>query len=202
MNLWNISFGEDFLSDEVAVGSTPTPTEIRRDGKPFLADSWTATHDAGYICSKDQRVFQVTTERATEMVAPGHAKASPQTAIGTFLPASGAKGCFAMKRKNGRFWPRRPIRVGRENIGLTCPTNWPWRSTGSRLSTNSIPVVVICGLFKMLQRPSGSSMEGFSRRSDSDPELVRAFPGFKIEVRAPLFLPPMNFQERVAQMAQ
>jgi hypothetical protein len=42
--------GEDFLSDEVVAASNPESSGISRIGESFLADTWTVTQDAGYIC--------------------------------------------------------------------------------------------------------------------------------------------------------
>jgi hypothetical protein len=48
-----LSAGEDFLSDELVSPVEPTATPVARDGKAFLADSWAATEEAGYICTKE-----------------------------------------------------------------------------------------------------------------------------------------------------
>lgn len=65
----------DLTSDEVVEAPDPTAPPLERSGKAFLADTWTVTGDAGYICTKDGRLLRVTTERVAPLDAPGSCEA-------------------------------------------------------------------------------------------------------------------------------
>ena len=67
---FTLSAGEDFLSDELVSSVEPT-NSIARDGKAFLADSWAAAEDAGYICTKKGNLIRVTKEHVAPLEAPG-----------------------------------------------------------------------------------------------------------------------------------
>jgi hypothetical protein len=66
-----VKAGEEFNSDELISAADPTSAAIARDGEPFLADTWTAAADTGYICSKDHRLFSTTGEHVTLLSTPG-----------------------------------------------------------------------------------------------------------------------------------
>ena len=86
--------GEDFPSDEVVVASNPASSGIRRIGEPFLADTWTVTQDAGYICSKDQRLFRITDQANAQLSAPGPCESVSADDDSNLLVSIRTKGVF------------------------------------------------------------------------------------------------------------
>lgn len=89
-----VRVGEDFLSDEVVAASSPTSSGISRVGEPFLSDAWTVTQDAGYICSKDQRLFQVTDQSVVQLSAPGPCESVSAEDDSNLLVSIRTKGVF------------------------------------------------------------------------------------------------------------
>lgn len=85
---------EDFQSDEVVGPDGATATRVARDGKPFLADTWTASGDAGYICTKAGKLIRVTKERVAPMDAPGACEAVATDDDLNLLAAIKGKGIF------------------------------------------------------------------------------------------------------------
>lgn len=86
--------GEEFLSDEVVAASSPTSLGISRVGEPFLSDAWTVTQDAGYICSKDQRLFQITAQSVGQLSAPGPCESLSVDDDSNLLVSVRRKGVF------------------------------------------------------------------------------------------------------------
>jgi hypothetical protein len=103
---------QDFISDEVATTSDPAPTEIMRDGKPFLADTWAVTQDTGYICSKDQRLFRITKERATQLVAPGPCECVSTDSDSNLLVSIRGKGVFRYDKEKWTLLAASPYPSG------------------------------------------------------------------------------------------
>jgi hypothetical protein len=89
---------EDFQSDELVGSDDTTATEISRDGKPFLADTWTVSGEAGYICSKSRELIRVTKERVVPMGAPGACDAVATDDDLNLLAAIKGKGIFRYTR--------------------------------------------------------------------------------------------------------
>jgi hypothetical protein len=86
--------GQNFLSDEVVIASNPASSEISRDGEPFLADTWAVTQDAGYICSKDQRLFRITETGDTQLGTPGPCECVTADDDSNLLVSIRSKGVF------------------------------------------------------------------------------------------------------------
>jgi hypothetical protein len=85
---------EDFLSDELVGSSDPTATPLARDGKPFLADGWTVSGDAGYICTKARELIRVTEERVAPLDTPGPCEAVATDDNLNLLVTIKSKGIF------------------------------------------------------------------------------------------------------------
>jgi len=85
---------EEFLSDELVSSGDSTATPLARDGKSFLADNWTVSADAGYICTKAQDLIRVTKERVAPMDAPGACEAVATDDNLNLLVAIKSKGVF------------------------------------------------------------------------------------------------------------
>jgi hypothetical protein len=96
-----VSKNEDFLSDEVAGSGDPTATPFARDGKPFLADTWTVSGDEGYICTKTQDLIRVTKERVAPLDAPGPCEVVATDDDSALLVAIKSKGIF--RRTEGQW---------------------------------------------------------------------------------------------------
>lgn len=90
--------GEEFNSDEVVAASNPTSSGIGRVGEPFLADAWTVTLDAGYICTKDQRLFQITGQSVAQLTAPGRCESVSVDDDSNLLVSIRTKGVFRYAR--------------------------------------------------------------------------------------------------------
>ena len=86
--------GEDFFSDEVVAASSPMSPGISRVGEPFLSDTWTVTQDAGYICSKDQRLFQITAQSVAQLSSPGPCESASVDDDSNLLVSTKTKGVF------------------------------------------------------------------------------------------------------------
>lgn len=86
--------GEDFLSDEVVTVSSPTSPGISRVGSPFLSDGWTVTRDAGYICSKDQTLFEITAQSVAQLSTPGPCESVSVDDDSNLLVSIRTKGVF------------------------------------------------------------------------------------------------------------
>jgi hypothetical protein len=89
-----LSAGEDFLSDELVSPVELTATPIARDGKAFLADSWAATEDAGYICTKEGNLIQVTKEHVAPLEGPGSCETISSDDNSNLLVSIRSKGIF------------------------------------------------------------------------------------------------------------
>jgi hypothetical protein len=89
-----LSAGEDFLSDELVSAVEPTATPVARDGKAFLADSWAATEEAGYICTKDGNLIRVTREHVAPLEAPGPCETVSSDDNSNLLVSIKSKGIF------------------------------------------------------------------------------------------------------------
>lgn len=85
---------EDFLSDDLVGSDDSTATPIPRDGKPFLADTWTVSGDAGYICTKARDVIRVTNQSVAPLDAPGACEAVATDDNLDLLVAIKGKGIF------------------------------------------------------------------------------------------------------------
>ena len=85
---------DDFRSDELVSSDDATATPIARDGKPFLADTWTVSGEAGYICSKARELIRVTKERVAPMDAPGACEAVATDDNLNLLASIKGKGIF------------------------------------------------------------------------------------------------------------
>jgi hypothetical protein len=86
----------DFLSDELVGSDGGTAATIARDGKPFLADTWTVSGDAGYICTKERELIRVTEERVARMDAPGACEAVATDENLSVLAAIKGRGIFRL----------------------------------------------------------------------------------------------------------
>jgi hypothetical protein len=86
--------GQDFLSDELVSPVEPTATAIARDGKAFLADSWAATEDAGYICTKEENLIRVTKEHVGPLESPGSCETVSSDDNSNLLVSIKSKGIF------------------------------------------------------------------------------------------------------------
>src|SRR5208282_5569970 len=89
-----LSKNEDFLSDELVGSGDPTTAPLARDGKPFLADTWTVSGNEGYICTKAQDLIRVTKERVAPLDAPGACEAVATDDNSALLVAIKSKGIF------------------------------------------------------------------------------------------------------------
>jgi hypothetical protein len=85
---------EDFQSDEIVGSDDATAAPIARDGKPFLADTWTVSGDARFICTKARELIRVTKERVARMDAPGACDAVAADENMNLLAAIKGKGVF------------------------------------------------------------------------------------------------------------
>ncbi len=92
---------EDFLSDELVGSGDTAATPLERDGKPFLADTWTVSGDAGYICTKSRHLVRVTKERVASLDAPGACEAVTTDDNLNLLVSIKSKGIF---RYTGGQW--------------------------------------------------------------------------------------------------
>ena len=88
-----VKAGEDFFSDELVNPTDPTLTPVPRDGKAFLADTWTATEDASYICTKDGNLVRVT-GHVVRLEAPGSCEAVSTDEDSNLLVSITSKGIF------------------------------------------------------------------------------------------------------------
>jgi hypothetical protein len=91
---FTLNAGEDFLSDELVSPAEPTAPPIARDGKAFPADTWAATEDAGYICTKDGNLIRVTTEHVAPLEAPGSCETVSSDGSSNLLASIRSKGIF------------------------------------------------------------------------------------------------------------
>ncbi len=66
---------EEFSSDELVRSGDSGGAPLPRDGNAFLADAWTASGDAGFICTKEGKLVRVTKERVAPLDAPGTCEA-------------------------------------------------------------------------------------------------------------------------------
>jgi hypothetical protein len=89
-----LNAGEDFLSDELVSPAESTVTPIARDGKAFLAESWAATEDAGYICTKQGDLIRVTKEHVAPLEAPGSCETVSSDDDSNLLVSIRSKGIF------------------------------------------------------------------------------------------------------------
>lgn len=89
---------DDFVSDEVVNSGNPTGTQLPRDGKPFLADSWTVSADAGYICTRAQKLIRVTEERVAPLETPGACEAVASDENLNLIVSIKTKGVFRYAR--------------------------------------------------------------------------------------------------------
>jgi hypothetical protein len=85
---------EDFLSDELVASGDPAATPLARNGKLFLADTWTVSGDAGYICTKARDLIRVTKERVAPLDAPGACEAVATDDNLNLLVSIKTKGIF------------------------------------------------------------------------------------------------------------
>lgn len=95
-----VKAGQRFNSDELTMAADPTSAAIGRDGEPFLANAWTATKDAGYICSKDQRLFSTTGEHVTLLSTPGPCEEISTDEESNLIVSVKNKGVFRYARGN------------------------------------------------------------------------------------------------------
>ena len=86
--------GTDFLSDELVNPVEPMASPIVQVGKPFLADTWAASEDAGYVCTKEQNMIRVTMERVSPLDAPGACEAVGSDDDLNLLVSIRTKGVF------------------------------------------------------------------------------------------------------------
>jgi hypothetical protein len=84
----------DFLSDELVGSDDPVAKPLARDGKPFLADTWTVSGDEGYICTKSRDLIRITREQVAPMDAPGACEAVATDDNLNLLAAIKSKGIF------------------------------------------------------------------------------------------------------------
>jgi hypothetical protein len=89
-----VKAGENFLSDELVNPADPASTPVPRDGNAFLADTWTATEDAGYICTKDGNLIRVTNGHVVPLEAPGSCEAVSTDEDLNLLVSITSKGIF------------------------------------------------------------------------------------------------------------
>jgi hypothetical protein len=92
---------EDFLSDELVGSGDPAATPLARNGNPFLADTWTVSGDAGYICTKAGNLIRVTKERVAPLDAPGACEAVAADDNLNLLATIKSKGIF--RHTQGRW---------------------------------------------------------------------------------------------------
>jgi hypothetical protein len=86
--------GEDFLSDELVSPVDPTSTPVAREGKAFLAETWTATEDASYICTTAGNLIQVTKGHVVPLEAPGSCETVSTDDNSNLLVSITNKGIF------------------------------------------------------------------------------------------------------------
>jgi hypothetical protein len=84
---------EDFSSDELVRSGDPA-APLPRDGKAFLADAWTVSGDAGYICTKARKLVRVTKQRVDPLDAPGECEAVATDEDLNLLVSIKSKGIF------------------------------------------------------------------------------------------------------------
>jgi hypothetical protein len=154
-----LSKDEDFLSDELVGSGDPAATPLARNGKPFLADAWTVSGDAGYICTKARNLIRVTKEHVAPLDAPGACEAvATDDNLNLLVSLSKPREYSGIPKGSGRLLRNRLIRPGLANTGRISPLllgSWPWRLTHNLLSILNTRLVWICISSGMLLRPYG-----------------------------------------------
>lgn len=129
---------EDFSSDELVGSGNPAAAPLPRDGGAFLADTWTVSEDAGYICTKARNLIRVTKEHIAPLDAPGACEAVTTDDNLNLLVSIRSKGIFRYAQGQWTHIAESPYPTGLGDY-------WTYLSASSgqlALAIDAQPVVV------------------------------------------------------------